>query len=124
MKKEFGIKRLFKSFKYSLEGLIYAFTHEQNMVVHIMATLLIMLVSYLLELSLVEWIIVIILIGLVLATELINTSIEALVDLVCREENSLAKVAKDTAAAAVFIFALTAVIAGLAIYIPALLKFI
>ena len=56
--------------------------------------------------------------GLVISCELINTAIEAVVDLVTEEYHPLAKVAKDTAAAAVFVFAIIAIIVGLIIFGP------
>ena len=65
-----------------------------------------------------EWLVLTLIIGLVIATELINTSIEATIDLVTKEVHPLAKVAKDTAAAAVLIFGITALIIGLIIFVP------
>ena len=59
-----------------------------------------------------------ILFGLVMATELINTSIEAVVDLTCPKIHPLAKIAKDTASAAVFVFSVVAAISGLLIFVP------
>ena len=56
--------------------------------------------------------------GLVISCELINTAIEATVDLVTEEYHPLAKVAKDTAAAAVFVFAIVAVLVGIIIFVP------
>ena len=56
--------------------------------------------------------------GLVISCELINTAIEATVDLVTEEYHPLAKVAKDTAAAAVFVFAIVAVLVGIIIFGP------
>ena len=57
-------------------------------------------------------------IGAVIALELINTAIEAVVDLVTEEYHPLAKVAKDTSAAAVFVFAIIAIIVGIIIFLP------
>ena len=57
-------------------------------------------------------------IGLVVATELINTSIEATIDLITDQINPIAKVAKDTAAAAVLVFGFVALITGLVIFVP------
>ena len=65
-----------------------------------------------------EWAILALTIGLVISCELINTSIEATVDLVTEEYHPLAKVAKDTSAAAVFIFAIVAIIVGIIIFLP------
>ena len=60
-------------------------------------------------------------IGLVIGFELINTSIEATVDLVTEDYHPLAKVAKDTSAAAVFVFAIAAIVVGLIIFLPKLI---
>ncbi len=65
-----------------------------------------------------EWAILILTIGLVISCELINTAIEAVVDLITEEYHPLAKVAKDTSASAVFIFAIVAVVVGLIIFLP------
>lgn len=116
--KQKGIKRLIKSFKYALEGIIYAFKYEQNIIVHTLICIIVIILGFLLKISYFEWLICLILFGLVIATELINTAIEALVDLACPKIDPLAKIAKDTASGAVLVFALTSVIAGLMIFIP------
>ena len=88
------------------------------MFIHVLMTLLVVVCGIVLELNFQEWLLCIILIGLVIATELINTAIEAVVDLACPEIHPLAKTAKDTAAAAVFVFALTALLCGLFLFVP------
>lgn len=122
--KQHGIIRFFRSFKYSTEGLIYAFKHEQNMTVHILVGTLVILAGLVLNISIYEWLLVLLVIGLVVATELINTSIEAVVDLACPKIDPLAKIAKDTAAASVFVFALTAAMVGIIIFLPKILVFL
>ena len=119
--KEKGIKRLVNSFGYAVEGLKYAFKYEQNIIVHFLATILVVILGIFLKISFIEWLILFLIIGLVIATELINTSIEAVVDLITKEKNPLAKIAKDTAAAAVMVFALIAVIIGIMIFVPKIL---
>lgn len=116
--KKRSIKRLFKSFKYATEGIIYAFKYEQNIIVHTIITIAVITMGILLKISYFEWLICFILFGLVIATELINTSLEAIVDLICPQENPLAKIAKDTSSAAVLVFASVAAISGLIIFIP------
>ena len=110
--KKKGFKRLFKSFKYAFDGLKYAFKYEQNILVHTLATILVVIAGIYFKISQIEWLAIILIIGLVIATELINTSIEATIDLVTQETHPLAKIAKDTAAAAVLVFGLTAIIIG------------
>lgn len=122
--KKRGLRRFFKSFGYSIDGLKYAYKYEQSMFVHITMLCFVIIFGLILRISLMEWIICIILCGLVIATELINTSIEAVVDLTCPKIHPLAKIAKDTASAAVFVFALTALIVGLIIFAPKLINLI
>ena len=116
--KKRGIKRFINSFHYSWDGIKYAFKYEQSMFIYVLMTLLVVVCGIVLELNFQEWLLCIILIGLVIATELINTAIEAVVDLACPEIHPLAKTAKDTAAAAVFVFALTALLCGLFLFLP------
>lgn len=122
--KKRGIKRLVKSFGYALDGLVYAFKYEQNMVVHIISMVLAIILGIILDLSSFEWLLVFLIIGLVVATELINTSIEAVVDLISPEKNELAKIAKDTAAAAVMVFAIVSILIAIFIYLPKLINLI
>ncbi len=113
-----GFKRLIKSFKYAIDGLVYAFRYEQNIIVHSLATIAVILMGIFFKISYIEWLVIFLIIGLIIATELINTSIEATIDLITEEKHPLAKVAKDTAAAAVMIFAIVAIIIGLLIFVP------
>lgn len=122
--KKRGLKRFFKSFGYSIDGLKYAYKYEQSMFIHITMLCFVIIFGLILRISKIEWIICIILCGLVIATELINTSIEAVVDLTCPKIHPLAKIAKDTASAAVFVFAITAAISGLIIFVPKIIDFI
>ena len=75
------------------------------------------------NLSAEEWIVIAFAIGLVLAAEAINSSIEALADLVSPEYNEAIKRTKDLAAGAVLILAITAAIVGLIVFIPKLFIF-
>lgn len=122
--KKHGWKRFINSFRYSIAGLKYAYRYEQSMLVHMIAAIMVIVVGFIVDLNLMEWLICFILMGLVMATELINTSIEAVVDLTCPEIHPLAKIAKDTASAAVFVFSLVAFISGMIIFVPNVLDFI
>lgn len=122
--KKRGLKRFVKSFGYSIEGLKYAYKYEQSMFIHLTMLCFVIIFGLILRISLMEWIICIILCGLVIATELINTAIEAVVDLTCPKIHPLAKIAKDTASAAVFVFAITAAISGLIIFVPKIIDLI
>ncbi|MCM1370600.1 MAG: diacylglycerol kinase family protein [Clostridium sp.] len=120
--KKRGIKRFLNSFKYSVQGLIYAYKNEQSMTIHIIACIAVISLGIFLKISYFEWLVCFILFGLVMATELINTSIEALVDLVTKEYHPLAKIAKDTASAAVFVFSIVAFVSGVIIFLPKIIE--
>lgn len=120
--KKRGFKRFVRSFGYSFAGLKYAYKYEQSMTIHVMAVIIVVIAGILLKISVMEWLICFILFGLVMATELINTSIEAVVDLTCPKIHPLAKIAKDTASAAVFVFSAVAAISGLIIFIPKIIE--
>ena len=122
--KKKGLHRLVKSFTYAFDGLKYAFKYEQNILVHTLATILVIIAGIFFKISLTEWLVLALIIGLVIATELINTSIEATIDLITKEVHPLAKIAKDTAAAAVLVFGLTAIVIGFIIFLPKILVLI
>lgn len=117
-----GLKRFIKSFGYSMDGLKYAYKYEQSMTIHVVMVVMVVICGLFLKISTFEWLVCFILMGLVMATELINTSIEAVVDLTCPKIHPLAKIAKDTASAAVFVFSIVAAISGLVIFIPKIIN--
>ncbi|NLA33581.1 MAG: diacylglycerol kinase [Tenericutes bacterium] len=117
-KKEFGIKRFFKSFKYSIEGLDYAYKNEQSMFIHFIAILLVTLTGFFLKINTIEWLFCICMFGIIMGAELLNTAIEAVVDMVMPDIHPLAKIAKDTASAAVFVLSIMTAIVGLIIFLP------
>jgi diacylglycerol kinase len=111
-------KKLVNSFKYAICGLKSAYKREQNLKIHILIMILVVILGIILRISKIEWIICLILFALVISEELINTSIEAIVDIIMPQINPKAKLAKDVAASAVLITAIFAVIIGLIIFIP------
>ena len=116
--KKRGFTRFFKSFGYSIEGLKYAYKYEQSMMIHVIATILVIGANIFFQVSGMEWLITILAIGMVLSAELLNSAIEAVVDLVTLEIHPLAKIAKDCASGATFVLAMMAAIIGCVIYIP------
>ena len=88
------------------------------MKIHCMAMVLVIAAGIILNLSITEWCICLVLFGVILALELVNTAIEAVVDLVTEEYRPLAKLAKDTAAGAVLIASIMAAGAGILIFLP------
>lgn len=112
------MKKLLKSFKYAFEGILTGIKEEKNMKIHISIMIFVIIFGIMLKISKIEWIICIILFGLVISMELINTSIENTVDLITKEKNEQAKIAKDVAAGAVLVSAIASAIIGLIIFIP------
>ncbi len=118
MKKVLSIKRLRKSFGYAFKGIDDVIKHEPNMKIHVVVAILVVIMAFILKVSIIEWIILVLLIGAVLAAETINTTIENLVDMYTKEYDEKAKIVKDTAAGTVLILAITSAIIGLIIFIP------
>lgn len=116
--KKRGFGRFIKSFSYSIEGLKYAYKYEQSMMIHVIATICVIIANIFFQVTGIEWLITIIAIGMVLSAELINTAIEAIVDLVTLDIHPLAKIAKDCGSAATFVLAVMAAVIGFVIYIP------
>ena len=83
------MKKLLKSFKYAFDGIYTGIKEEQNMKIHITIMILVIIFGIMLKISKAEWIICIILFGLVISMELINTAIENTVDLITKEKNEL-----------------------------------
>ena len=109
---------LYKSFGYAFEGIFTGIKKERNMKIHCVAAVLVVIAGMILKISAIEWCICMVLFGLVMALEHVNTAVEAVVDLVTEERKPLAKIAKDTAAGAVLFTAIMAVIIGCIIFIP------
>lgn len=89
-----------------------------------MVACIVVFLAYFFTVSKIEWILLLLCIGVVISLEAINTAIERAVDLCTEEIKPLAKQAKDTAAAAVFVFAIISVIIGLIIFTEPLLTFL
>ena len=109
-----------KSFGPALEGWWYVLRTQQNAWVHAAFSLLAFLLSWWLQLERRDWVLILLMVGLVWMAEFINTALEAVVDLASPKNHPLAKVGKDIGAAAVLIAAISAVIVGLLILGPPL----
>lgn len=116
----FNWRRRLKSFIYAFEGWRHVLLTQHNAWIHAAISIVVFALAIWLQLSRVEWSILILTIMVVWMAEFFNTAIEAVVDMTAPEYRPLAKVAKDVAAAAVLVGALGAVIIGLLIMGPAL----
>ena len=92
------------------------------MMLHVFATITAVGAGLFFGIDRYEWFFVLILIGLIVGIELLNTAIEAVVDLITEKRHPLAKVAKDTASAAVLILSVTAFIGGCVIFLPHIIE--
>ncbi|MHB8855408.1 MAG: diacylglycerol kinase family protein [Bellilinea sp.] len=113
--------RLF-SFKYAFSGLRYVILSQRNAWIHATITLLVVILAVLLKLNLQDWGVLLLAIGLVWTAEIFNTALEALVDLVSPQPHPLAKIVKDTSAAAVLVSAMISILIGLLILLPPLIE--
>ena len=108
------------SFRYASGGLRLFFATQRNARVQAAVGALALALAATLGVSRTEWAILVLTIAFVLVLETVNTAIEALVDLVTLEYHPLAKQAKDLAAGAVWLAALTSVIVGAILFLPRL----
>lgn len=114
----FTLRKRLRSFKYAFNGIRLLISHEANAWIHCFAAVCVVLVGWFFELNTSEWMAVAIVIGMVLAAEAVNSSIEALCDLVSPEYNEAIKKSKDLAAGAVLILAIAAAVVGFIIFLP------
>lgn len=106
-------KSILDSFHNALSGVIHSYKNERNFKIHLIMTALVLITSICVGVSNNEFLVICLAITFVLCMELMNTAIESVVDLICGEnKKELAKVAKDTAAGAVFISSINAIIIG------------
>lgn len=111
-------KNFIESANLAVEGILYAAKTQKHMRYHLWAAGLVIIISLLLRVTRIEFLILSFAILLVLLSEMFNTAIEAIVDLVSPEYNQLAKIAKDVASGAVFLISAGAVITGYLILMP------
>lgn len=117
-------KGLENSFKYAFEGIYECFQNERNMKIHVVLLVITVIGGLFFHISLTEWLICLILFGLVLSAELVNTAIETTIDLCMPNIHPKAKIAKDTAAGGVLVLAIVSFMIACIIFIPKIVDFI
>ena len=122
--KKFSLKSRVESFRFALNGLLLLLKNEHNSRIHILAAIIAIVMGIIMKLDHYEWSLLVIVIGAVFLTELLNSSIESLADLIDPEFNELIMRAKDYSAAAVLISAIVAIVVGGLIFIPKFLDLI
>ncbi len=110
------MKRLFESFRSALNGILLGVSGQQNMKIHVTIAIMVVVVGFYFHISGGEWLAIVLCIGLVLSTELLNTALEHLVNLVSPHHQALAGKIKDVAAGAVLVLAIASSIVGLIIF--------
>jgi diacylglycerol kinase len=115
------IKKLIRSFGYAFKGLAYATKSQLNFRIHLFASVIAIALGFTLNIATTEWLWIALSIAIVLLTELTNTGIETLTDLVSPDYNEKAGHVKDICAGAVVVAACFALITGIVIFLPKLI---
>ena len=110
---------LLKSFKYAFSGISYVLKTSRNFKIQLIFAVTSLMIGFLLQITQINYVILIATIMSVLILEILNTSIESIVDLVVKKEfSSLAKISKDTSAGAVLLASINSVIIAVYIFVP------
>ena len=112
------IVRYIKSFLHACNGIFYGIRYEHNIIIMILATIVVTILGFYFHIKPSEWLFILFAVGSVSSMEMINSSIEATIDLITVEKHPLAKIAKDTASAATLILCVVSLIGGLIIFLP------
>lgn len=112
------------SLKYAFNGIKLNFIQQPSFQFHLLAMLAVVSIGIYFSLSSTEWLILIFTFNMVIVAEMLNTSVESIVDLITKENRQDAKVAKDVAAGMVLVSAFFAVIIGVYIFGPKLISLI
>jgi undecaprenol kinase len=118
------MKKFIKSFSYALRGLQHTLVHEQNFRIELFCAFVTIGCAFVFSITKLEWFVVVINIAAVLTTELFNTAIEHLCNMIHKTTHPIIKIVKDVSAAAVVITALCALACGCIIFIPYFFKLI
>jgi len=112
------LRNWIESLNNAINGILHAAKTERHLRYHLYSAATVVLASFILGLSLNEFIIITILAAIVILAEMMNTAVEHTVDLLSPERREKAKLAKDAAAGAVLITAFTAATIGYIILFP------
>lgn len=110
------VRKLIDSFNYAISGIIHAVRTQRNMRIHMIVALLVLTACFFYDLTKLEILVLTITITMVIAAEMFNTAIECAIDVTTNYYHPLAKIAKNTAAGAVLVTAVNAVIVGFILF--------
>jgi len=111
------VNKFIRSFGYAAQGVVSSL-REQNFRSHLVSAVVVMVAAAWTGFTLLEWVILLLVIGGMLALEMVNTAIERVVDLASPDIHPLAKQAKDIAAGAVLVFACISAMIGALLFLP------
>ncbi|MFR7746886.1 MAG: diacylglycerol kinase family protein [Eggerthellaceae bacterium] len=114
---------LFEAFACAMRGIMDT-AHERNFKIELGFMVLCIILGFIFEITLVEWLVVLVCFGLVLGGECFNTALEAIVDLASPDYHELARLAKDAAAGAVLLFSLASLAVGICIFAPRIFELV
>jgi len=114
------IKRRLKSFKNAFQGLFYVVKTQNNMQIHLVAFLFVVTGGFFFKISSTKWLFLILAVALVLVSEVVNTAIEEIVNLISPDFNKKAGLIKDMGAAFVLLAAIFAIVVGIIVFLPEL----
>lgn len=109
-------RKFFESLRYALEGIKYCIDTQRNMKIHFVFSIIVLIVGILLQISRLEFVIIMVAISMVFICEIFNTAVEKAVDTTTQEYHPIAKIAKDVAASAVLVAAINSVIVGCLVF--------
>lgn len=105
-----------RSLSVAIRGICEAVAEQRNLKIHLGVTALVLIVGAALQVSVLQWAMIVMCIGIVIGTELLNTAIETVVDRISPDDHDLSRKAKDISAGAVLTVTVMAVIVGLLIF--------
>lgn len=117
-KQDSYIMNRIKSIAFAFKGALHLIKKEASVQVQFVIGIILTIAGFYFELSTTEWVIQVLVIGLIMSIEGINSAIEEIADFVHPDYHKKIGLIKDISAGAVFIFAITAIIIGLIIYLP------
>jgi diacylglycerol kinase len=118
MVKDFNLRRLPASFRYATRGIWYVLRTEQNIQIHFVATAIVIALGMIYHISALEFAVLLLAIGFVIAAEVLNTVIEDFLDVIHPTHHHAVRRIKDSLAGAVLLAAMISVGIGLLIFIP------
>lgn len=117
-------KNFIEALRNASNGIKYVFTTQRNLKIQFAFAILASILGVILKISIVEWALIVLLIFTVFLSEIFNTAVETIVDMITTEYNEKAKIAKDVSAGGVTLVAISSVIIGILIFLPKILNII